>query len=105
MSNAINGLNGAARAYQAAQSLPAAKPAAPEEPRAASFSEMLGNTAQETLQTIRAGDASAVAGLQGQLTTQQVVEATMAMESAVKVSTAVRDRVVEAYQEVLRMAV
>ena len=104
MTNAINGLTGAARAYQAAQSLPAAK-VAPESAQAPSFSEMLGNTAQDALQTIRAGDEAAVAGLQGRMSPQQVVEATMAMESAVKVTTAVRDRVVEAYQEILRMAV
>ena len=44
-------------------------------------------------------------GLQGQMPMQKVVEATMAMESALKVTVALRDRVVEAYQEVMRMSV
>ena len=96
--------SGVSRAYQAAQSMPA-QPAQREEPAGASFSEMLEQTAQDALHSVRAGDEAAIAGLQGKMSTQDVVEATMAMESALKVTTAVRDRVVEAYQEVLRMAV
>ena len=69
------------------------------------FSQLLENTAKETVQTIRQGEAAAVAGLQGNMPVQKVVEATMAMESALKVTVALRDKVVEAYQEVLRMSV
>jgi len=53
--------------------------------------------------TVREGDATAAAGLTGEAGLQQVVEATMAMESTVKMSVAVRDKLVEAYQEVMRM--
>lgn len=70
-----------------------------------SFSQLLENTAKETVQTIRQGEAAAVAGLQGNMPVQKVVEATLAMESALKVTVALRDRVVDAYQEVLRMSV
>ena len=37
--------------------------------------------------------------------TQQVVEATLALESTVKTVVAMRDKFVEAYQEVLRMPI
>ena len=96
---------GIQRAYQAAKAIPAAPAAEPAAPAGASFTDVLARTAAETVETVRQGDRAAVAGLSGALPVQQVVEATMAMESAVQVTVAVRDRMVEAYQEILRMAV
>ena len=54
---------------------------------------------------MREGEAVAQAGLRGEADTQQVVEAMLAMESTVKVAVSVRDRFVEAYQEILRMPI
>ena len=104
MTDPISGAlaGGVHRAYQAAKAIPAAPAASPQ---SASFSEMLARTASQTVETVRQGDRAAVAGLTGALPVQQVVEATMAMESAVQVTVAVRDRMVEAYQEILRMSV
>ena len=99
---------GVSRAYQSARKLAVAdtpKMAALDAPARPSFQELLSQTATQSVQTIRAGEAAAVAGLQGQMPMQKVVEATMAMESALKVTVALRDRVVEAYQEVMRMSV
>lgn len=93
------------RAYKTSQALPATAPAQSENSSRPSFGEVMERTAMQTLETVRQGDQAAVAGLAGALPMQQVVEATMAMESAVKVTVAVRDRMVEAYQEILRMAV
>ena len=95
-------VGGVQRAYQAGKAMPAALVTPPE---AASFSDVLARTAAETVNTVRQGDRAALAGLTGSLPVQQVVEATMAMESAVHVTVAIRDRVVEAYQEILRMSV
>jgi len=69
------------------------------------FSTMVANAAQEAIDTVRAGDTMAIAGLNGQAGLQQVVEATMAMESTVQVSVALRDKLVEAYQDVMRMPI
>jgi flagellar hook-basal body complex protein FliE len=82
------------------------KPAkgAPEEV-AGNFSSMVAEAASKAVETVRAGDAMAVSGLQGQAGLQQVVEATMAMESTVQVSVAVRDKLVEAYQDIMRMPI
>lgn len=99
---------GAARAYQSAGKLRVAetpKMAALEPVSRPSFTELLEQTARESVQTIRAGDQAAIAGLQGTMPMQKVVEATMEMESALKVTVALRDRVVEAYQEIMRMSV
>ena len=71
--------------------------------QAQNFSEMVSNAAANAVATVRAGDETALAGVSGNASIQQVVEATMAMESTVQVTVAVRDKLVEAYQEVLRM--
>ena len=102
---------GAARAYQSAKSLQgAARPTTLDvEPGGAaarpSFMELLESTAREQVSTIRAGEAAQIGGLTGQLPVQQVVEATMAMETALQVTVSLRNKVVEAYQEIMRMSV
>ncbi|MDX2485513.1 MAG: flagellar hook-basal body complex protein FliE [Pseudodonghicola sp.] len=72
--------------------------------QAQNFAQMIQNAAADAVGTVRDGDATAAAGLTGKAGLQQVVEATMAMESTVKVSVAVRDKLVEAYQEIMRMS-
>ncbi|RRH75800.1 flagellar hook-basal body complex protein FliE [Falsigemmobacter faecalis] len=99
---------GASRAYQSARRLTVADAPAvhfTEAPSRPSFAELLGETTRAQVQTIRAGEEAAIAGLRGQMPVQKVVEATLAMESAVKTTVALRDRVVEAYQEIMRMSV
>jgi len=82
------------------KSADAGKPALGE-----TFGQMVANTAAGAVDTVRTGDETAIRGLTGQAGMQQVVEATMAMESTVRVSVAVRDKLVEAYQEIMRMPV
>ena len=91
-------------AYGKSKDLTADKAAQQPDPaQAQDFEQMIRRAASEAAETVRAGDATAAAGLTGNAGLQQVVEATMAMESTVKVSVAVRDKLVEAYQEILRM--
>lgn len=71
----------------------------------ADFSSMVADAASQAVETVRTGDSMALAGLKGQAGLQQVVEATMAMESTVQVSVAVRDKLVEAYQDIMRMPI
>ncbi|MAQ86008.1 flagellar hook-basal body complex protein FliE [Psychromarinibacter halotolerans] len=96
---------GALRAYKAAQSAAIGETAGEFSTDGPSFSDVLERTARDTIATVRDGDRAAIAGLKGEISTQQVVEATMAMEAAIDTAVAVRDKVVSAYQEVLRMAV
>lgn len=72
---------------------------------ATTFAQMVEQGAAEAVKTVRDGDAAALAGLSGQAGMQQVVEATMALESTVRVSVSLRDKLVEAYQEVMRMPI
>ncbi len=74
-------------------------------PASKDFSAMVADAAGQAMDTVRAGDSMAIKGLTGQAGLQQVVEATMAMESTVQVSVAMRDKLVEAYQDILRMPI
>jgi flagellar hook-basal body complex protein FliE len=67
--------------------------------------EAFTTAAADFFQTMREGEAVAQAGLAGRADTQAVVEALAQTELAVQTAVAVRDRVVEAYQEILRMPV
>jgi flagellar hook-basal body complex protein FliE len=61
--------------------------------------------ATDFTETLRQGEETVKAGLAGRADPQAVVEALAATELAVQTAVAVRDKVVEAYQEILRMPV
>ena len=69
------------------------------------FAEMVGKAATDAVQTARQAEATVQAGMAGRVDTQSVVEATMALESTVKVSVAVRNKLVEAYQQIMQMPI
>jgi len=79
--------------------------AAPEADQGPSFGDMIRKAAEGAVGTMRYGDAAAQAGLADKIGMQQVVEATMAMESTVRVSVALRDKLVSAYKDVLNMSI
>lgn len=99
---AIQSAYGKARDLKGERTGAAAQPEAAQGP---DFSQMLENAAADAVHTVRHGDTVASAGLAGHAGMQQVVEATMAMESTVRVSVALRDKLVEAYQEIMRMPI
>ena len=68
------------------------------------FAAVLAEVAAEGLQTLKTGEAAALAGLQGKASVQQVVEAVMSTEQTLQAAIAIRDKVVAAYQEISRMA-
>jgi flagellar hook-basal body complex protein FliE len=91
----------ASRLYSTAVSAAQPVPAGPAKtPR-----EAFTTAAADFFQTMREGEEVAKAGLAGRADTQAVVEALAQTELAVQTAVAVRDRVVEAYQEILRMPV
>ncbi|HEY9022166.1 MAG: flagellar hook-basal body complex protein FliE [Paracoccaceae bacterium] len=102
MSVATQGVRGA---YRSAQDLSHAVQPVADGSDNTSFAAMVRNAAQDAVTTIREGDKAAQLGLTGEMGTQQVVEATLALESTVKTVVAMRDKFVEAYQEVLRMPI
>ena len=82
----------------------AAKPA-PQDAPARTAGEAFGAASADFMDTLRSGEATVKAGLAGRADPQAVVEALAATELAVQTAVSVRDKVVEAYQEILRMPV
>lgn len=93
----------AAAAYANAAARTAADGMAPRE--AGDFSQALEQAARSTIGTLRKGeDMSALAAV-GKASITDVVQAVTNAEVALQTVTAVRDKVMTAYQEILRMPV
>jgi flagellar hook-basal body complex protein FliE len=92
----------AAQAYaEAARAAPARETAAP----AASFGAMLDSAIAETASSLRAGEAAAAQVAAGEANLVDVVTAISAAEVSLETALAVRNRVIEAYQEIMRMPI
>ena len=71
----------------------------------ADFSQVLANVATDAIGTVRAGEATAISGIEGKASIQSVVAAVMAAEQTLQAAVSIRDKVVSAYQEISRMAI
>jgi flagellar hook-basal body complex protein FliE len=96
---------GAAAYAQTAQRLARPPAAAAEQPSPSSFGEVLRAEARTAAQGLQAGERIATQGLLGKAGVQEVVEAVNAAELGLQKVTAVRDRVIAAYQEIMRMPI
>lgn len=70
-----------------------------------SFTQALSEAAQALRGTLQAGEQASMNAATGKGDTQSMVEALSATELALQTAVTVRDKVVEAYQEILRMPV
>lgn len=70
-----------------------------------SFGEVFAQVASNARDTMRAGEAAAIKGVNGDSSVQDVVQALMSAEEQLRAAVAVRDRVVAAYQEIARMQI
>jgi flagellar hook-basal body complex protein FliE len=84
------------------QARPATQPGTRE---TASPGEALGRVARDFAETLRQGEQAAKAAMTGDADPYALVQALAQTELAVETAVTVRDRVVEAYQEILRMPV
>ena len=87
----------AARGYDAARGIAQPQPQEGASPFA--------RAAQDFAQTLAKGEATAQAAMTGGADPYALVQALAQTELAVEAAVSVRDRVVEAYQEILRMPV
>jgi flagellar hook-basal body complex protein FliE len=69
------------------------------------FSSMLGDLAVKAAGEVRNAETQSIAGVRGQASVQQVVEAVMSAEQSLQTAIAVRDKVVSAYLEISRMSI
>ncbi len=91
------------RAIQAAQGYAAARGSGQSE-QAAAGSSAVGYV-RDFAQTLREGEETAIQAMTGKADPQALVQALAETQLAVETAVTVRDRVVEAYQEILRMPV
>lgn len=72
---------------------------------ASNFGDLLTQIAGQMRDTVKSGEAAAISGIQGKASTQSVVEAVMSAEQTLQTAVAIRDKVVAAYLEIVRMAI
>ncbi|MEK4033524.1 flagellar hook-basal body complex protein FliE [Methylocystis sp. IM2] len=61
--------------------------------------------AAQTVDSLKTGEAAAIAGVDGKASLQKVVGAVMQAERDLHTAIALRDKAVSAYQEISRMAI
>jgi flagellar hook-basal body complex protein FliE len=98
ISNAVNAYNNAAKALGSG-GLEARDSAGP------SFGELLQNIKTDAIQTGKADEKQSMLAAAGQANITDVVTAVSAAEVTLQAVTAVRDRVISAYQEIMRMPI
>ncbi|WP_395664878.1 flagellar hook-basal body complex protein FliE [Methylocella sp.] len=71
----------------------------------ASFGDVFAALVGDATKNLKAGEATAILGVQGKATTQQVVESVMSAQQSLQTAIAVRDKAVAAYQSLSQMAI
>lgn len=93
------------RSSLAAQNYALARPATEPEPSQGSAADLAGLLANDFSATLKTADTTAEAALVGKADPHALVQALAQSQLAVETAVTVRDKVVEAYQEILRMPV
>ncbi len=93
------------RSLSAASGYAAAKPATKTDPYFEGQGSALKSTFQDFATTLRNGEQASVAAMTGGADPHALVQALAQTELAVETAVTVRNKVVEAYQEILRMPV
>jgi flagellar hook-basal body complex protein FliE len=96
----------AVKAYQAIQGAGAAGPAGGVEgAQGPGFGELLQSVMNDTTQQTRAAETQMNMAVQGQGSLIDVVTAVSSAEASLETVIAVRDQVIQAYQEIMRMPI
>lgn len=95
----------AARAYAAVQGGPEPTATAAAPASGPGFSELLSNAMGEAVQASRAAESQMTAQVQGRGELIDVVTAVANAEASLETVMAVRDQVIQAYQEIMRMPI
>ncbi|SNB63484.1 flagellar hook-basal body complex protein FliE [Arboricoccus pini] len=102
----IEALNRAVRGYGQTASLLGQQPtAAASQTGQASFADLVSQQVAQTYQSVAGGESATVAAAHGSTDTQAVVEAVAQAELSLHKLTAVRDKVIAAYQDIMRMPI
>jgi flagellar hook-basal body complex protein FliE len=101
---AANAYAAAAQKYGSAAK-EALKPAAPAQDAATSFASLLNQAMGAVAETGKAADAAAMNATAGRTDMLDIVTAVAESETAMQTLVSVRDRVISAYEEIMRMPI
>lgn len=92
-----------------ASSVSLAKPVAEAAPVAesgpGSFTAYMGQQIKGAVNTLKTSESASIAAVAGKASAQEVVRSVMAAEMTVQAVVSIRDRMVSAYQDIMRMAI
>ncbi len=74
-------------------------------PAPTDFGSVLAQVTGDAVDKLKVGEATAISGLQGKSSVQDVTKAVMDAQQSLQTAVAIRDKVVSAYQEVSRMSI
>jgi flagellar hook-basal body complex protein FliE len=89
----------------ASPSLGARGPADAAPTQGPSFDQALAQVIGSAVDTLQAGEAAAIQGVEGAVSPMKVVESVMAAQRSLQTILSIRDKAVSAYQEIARMAI
>jgi flagellar hook-basal body complex protein FliE len=69
------------------------------------FASVLGQMTTETINSVKAGEAASFAGIQGKANTREVVDAVLQADQSLQTAVAIRDKLVSAYLDVVKMQI
>lgn len=95
--DALGSISSIGSAIAGAASAPSTAPA--------DFGSVLSQITGDAIDKLKGGEATAISGLQGKASIQDVTKSVMDAQQSLQTVVAVRDKVVSAYQEVSRMAI
>lgn len=103
----MSGIGAAAAAARYASTAAAAlgEGTAPAEPAGSGFGALLNRAIADTVATAKAADRVSAAAVAGEGNVTEVVTAIARAELALQTTVAIRDRVIQAYQDVMRMPI
>jgi flagellar hook-basal body complex protein FliE len=73
--------------------------------KGADFGTALSQAATDAVQTLKNAESTSMAGMEGKVSAQKVVEAVLAAEQTLQTAVAIRDKLVNSYLELTRMAI
>lgn len=103
MMDKIIDTNAAMNAYSNSQGLGSGKTVAGSD--GVSFSDFLEETARDSLETMKEGERMSAKAVTGEADLTDVVEAVTASEITLQTIVSIRDRLVSAYQEIMRIPI
>ncbi|PZQ48486.1 MAG: flagellar hook-basal body complex protein FliE [Micavibrio aeruginosavorus] len=95
----------AANAYANMAKMGASMPAEDNSAMRPSFGEVLKTSIQESMNTMKTGEQMSAKAVTGEASLPDVVSAVNAAELTLSTVVAVRDRMINAYQEIMRMPI